>query len=153
MRFTITFCIIILLCSCSSLNSKEATAVYGRIPDKASVYIEEIRLSPDYRFDGIAEELPDYIRCCLLNCGCSTVPEPSPESVSMKVFIHSRNWRHNFRMRESVTVSIKLTSAAGASAYRIFTTDTDRSIDSLQWILKIIEKNIRVLKEAAENEA
>lgn len=148
MKKVITMLSTIILCSCASTVGRDSTIVYSDFPAAAPIHIRNIVLEPPHILNGISDELPELIKSCLVNSGYTVSDDSSSGVFELDVFFHKQDWQHNFSPYESVTLRLFLSKDDKTAAYRLYTVDTDKSIDSFSWTLSLIEENISQLTAA-----
>ncbi len=144
--------ITVFLCSCTTLPGSSSTRIYTEIPVSAGIHLNKITLEPSHILDGISEELPDLVKSCLAGAGF-TVSEQSDEDIyELEIFLHMKKWQYDYSSRESVTLRLELSLNGEAAAYRLYTEDTEKSIDSFSWTFELIDRNIAELASAIYDE-
>ena len=133
----------IILGSCSSLPGDSSTQIYSSIPEDAKVHLRRIELAPPHILNGISTELPALVENCLSEAGFSISAEPGDDIYELDLFLHMKNWQYNYSSLESVTFIISLSNGGEIAAYRIYTEDTDKSVESFSWTFSLIDKNIK----------
>ena len=152
MKRNILFICILILSSCSTFETAESTSLQGNISLSCPVYLRKIELKPPYILEGIADELPGIIKSCLYNCGYKTTDIPLENSLDLDVFIHKKELNNSLKPCESVTIQFRLTGGMGNSAYRLYSVESEKSIESFPWTLNLIKSNLLKLKTSIADE-
>lgn len=140
------------LVSCIGLEGKNSTVFYEKIPADASVYLRKVEVKPAFILTDVSEEIPELIRTCLTNNGFSLALEDSDTAYKLDVILNSRIWQEQYNSVESVTLSMRFYQKEQLAAFRLYTEDTEKSIDSFLWTFELIERNIRELAIIIRNE-
>ena len=128
--------------SCTTLKGVESTTVSEEIKSGSIFYLNEVRVEPQYIMNGISNELPCLIHNCLLKEGFKMTNEETDAHYKINFFMHRKKWTHDYSSFESITMRISIFVGERQIAYRIYTEDTNQSIDSFPWIFALIKQNI-----------
>ncbi len=141
-----------LLLSCTTLTGKSSTRIYSDFSAPVTVRLKSVTLEPSHILEGVSGELPGFIESCLTGCGFVVSEHPDAGVYEMEVFLHMKKWQDDFSARESVTLRFLLSRNGKPAAYRIYSEDTVKSIDSISWTFNLIDDNIREFSKAVYDE-
>lgn len=148
-KYYLLIIVLQLFVSCAGINHKSSTVVYEAVPADSYIYLRSVKIMPEIILTDISAEIPELIRSCLKHNGFSNTKLNSDNAYKLDVFLNSRTWQHQYKSVESVTLSIRLYRDDSLIAYRIYTEDTEESIESFLWTFNFIEKNIHEFSLAA----
>ena len=145
MKKTILIIATLLITSCAGLPGKTIIAVYAPISEEATIFLREIKIEPQTSLSGIAGELPALLRSLLTAEGFTAADSKDETDIELELFIHKKNYTHNFSSFESVTLTMKFFRKNDITAYLMYSEDTDRSLDSFGWAFSLIKHNITAM--------
>ena len=151
-KYYLTLLIALSVFSCAGVDGRNSTVIYESIPAGASVYLRKIELKPDHILTDVSGEIPELIRSCLTNNGFAVASEDSDAAYKLDIILNDSIWLYQYKTVESVTLSMRVYRKEKLVAYRLYTEDTEKSIDSFLWTFDLIERNIGEFASVTGNE-